>query len=213
MRHQSGTTLISLLIGLLIAMLCLMGVLSSYRTIVKTGVTSRIAATHDTELQNGLTISQMLVQNAGFRLEGGDNVLIAPITVGSDNVSALLWRYKEEDGTVVCQGLADIASSDSTKRDFIILKSATCDSSATLNGLAWTKASTLAHLVDYTTDSSNPPQVTFEKTASTCSPFGAAVSDNVVVHPIVTISAKTSTQSIAELASIQIPVCLLNITS
>ena len=38
MKYQSGTTLISLLIGLLISMLCILALLSSYRTIVKTGV-------------------------------------------------------------------------------------------------------------------------------------------------------------------------------
>src|SRR5699024_1682038 len=116
MKSQLGTTLISLLIGLLIAMLCIIAVLSSYRTIVKTGVESRVAATHDAQLQTGLTTAQIFLQNAGFGLEGLNNLLSeANIQVESQNASALLWRYKS-DNNIVCQGLADIKSSDGKKR-------------------------------------------------------------------------------------------------
>ena len=211
MRHQSGATLISLLIGLLISMLCLIGLLSSYRTMAKTGAESRMAATHDTELQNGLTAAQMLVQNAGFGLDGSSHLSIEPITIGSNSTSALLWRYKN-GSTTLCQGLADIPNA--SKRKFIIIKVQTgCDSTSNLNTFTWTEKSTLANLVDYSTGSTNPQQVTFQKASSSCTPFGAVVSDNSISHPLVTISAKTSTQNIAGLNAIEVPVCILNISS
>ena len=122
MKYQLGATLISLLIGLLIAMLCIIAVLSSYRTIVKTGVESRVAATHDAQLQTGLTTAQIFLQNAGFGLEGLNNLLSeADIQVESQSISALLWRYKSND-KIICQGLADIQSPDGKKRKFILLE-------------------------------------------------------------------------------------------
>lgn len=214
MKYQSGTTLISLLIGLLIAMLCIIAVLSSYRTIVKTGVESRVAATHDTQLQTGLTTAQMFLQNAGFGLEGSRNLLTTNIQVETKNISAVLWRY--HDGTkVICQGLADIESSDDKKRRFILLESnSPCNDTLDLDKFNWKIQSTLANLEDYSTDTLNPKQITFKETLSTtCTPFGAGDSDNDSKHPLITITAQTSTQQIAELGQVQVPVCLLNIAS
>ena len=215
MKYQSGTTLISLLIGLLIAMLCIIAVLSAYRTIVKNGVESRVAATHDAQLQTGLTTAQIFLQNAGFGLEGLNNLLYEEgIPVESQNASALLWRYKS-DNNIVCQGLADIKSSNGKKRKFILLESdpTTCDETSNLNEFTWKIQSTLANLEDYSTDQSNPKQITFERTASNCTPFGAGSLDEASTHPFITITAQTSTQKIAKLGTVKIPVCLLNITS
>lgn len=215
MKYQLGATLISLLIGLLIAMLCIIAVLSSYRTIVKTGVESRVAATHDTQLQTGLTTAQIFLQNAGFGLEGLNNLLPeADIQIESQRTSALLWRYKA-DNNIVCQGLADIKSSDSKKRKFILLESdpTTCNETLNLNEFTWKTQSTLANLQDYSTDQSNPKQITFERASSTCAPFGAGSSEDTSAHPLITITAQTSTQKIAGLAKVKVSVCLLNITS
>lgn len=217
MKYQSGTTLISLLIGLLISMLCIIAVLSSYRTIVKTGVESRVAATHDTQLQTGLATAQIFLQNAGFGLDGSNNLLTeANIQVESKNISAVLWRYK--DGTnVICQGLADIESSDSKKRRLVLLKSrpTTCNDSSDLSGFDWKIQTTLANLEDYSTDLSNPKQITFaEKTPpGVCTPFGAGNPKNESKHPLITITAQTSTQQSAGLGKAEIRVCLLNIIS
>lgn len=218
MKYQSGTTLISLLIGLLISMLCILALLSSYRTIVKTGVESRIAATHDTQLQAGLTTAQMFLQNAGFGLEGSNNLLTTTVQVGSKTISAVLWRYK--NGTnIVCQGLADVESSDNKKRRFVLLEGfendsgAPCNGTSTLGSFKWKEQSTLANLEDYSTDKSNPQQITFNQTISTCTPFGAGTVEESSQHPLIIISAKTSTQKIAGLETVQVPICLLNIAS
>nr|WP_181718018.1 hypothetical protein [Psychrobacter sp.]QJS05951.1 hypothetical protein [Psychrobacter sp.] len=215
MKYQSGTTLISLLIGLLIAMLCIIAVLSSYRTIVKTGVESRVAATHDTQLQTGLATAQIFLQNAGFGLDGSNNLLTeANIQVESKNISAVLWRY--DNGTeIVCQGLADIESSDRKKRRFVLLESnSLCNDTVDLDKFNWKIQTTLANLEDYSTGLSNPKQITFEETpSSVCTPFGAGDPDNDSKHSLITITAQTSTQKIAGLGTVKVPVCLLNIAS
>lgn len=210
-KSQSGVTLISLLIGLLIAMLCMIGLLSAYRTIAKTGVESRMDATHDTQLQNGLIASQMMIQNAGFGLEGDTNLKSANIMIGSNSTPALLWRYKV-GGTVSCQGLADIA--DSSKRKLVTLTASTgCDDTSVLDTLTWETDKTLAHLTNFSGGTNNQ-QVTYKVEPSTvCTTFGS-VNTGSGQHPQVTLSAKTSTQQHnSGLGSIQVPICILNITS
>lgn len=214
MKYQSGATLISLLIGLLIAMICIIAVLSAYRTIVKNGVESRIAATHDAQLQTSLATAQIFLQNAGFGLDSSNNLLTANVQVESQDTSALLWRYK--DGTnIICQGLADIKSPDNKKRRFVLLESnSPCNNTPNLNGFTWKLQSTLANLEDYSIDKSNPKQITFAKTPSIiCTPFGAGNPDNDSKHPLITITAQTSTQKISGLGTVKVPVCLLNIAS
>lgn len=218
MKYQSGTTLISLLIGLLIAMLCILALLSSYRTIVKTGAESRIASTHDTQLQAGLTTAQLFLQNAGFGLEGSNNLLTTNIQVGSKTISAVLWRYN--NGTnIICQGLTDIESSDNKKRKFVLIQGfendngSPCNATLSLASFKWKVQSTLANLEDYSNDKSNPKQITFNQATSACTPFGAGTVEDSSQHPLITIFAKTSTQKIAGLGVVQVPICLLNIVS
>ncbi|GAA4999777.1 hypothetical protein GCM10023206_00950 [Acinetobacter puyangensis] len=213
MNKQKGVTLISLLIGLLIAMLCMVAVLSIYRTVVYVGADSRIAATHDTQLQNGLTTAQMLLQNAGFGLDPTvRNVATTSISLNSTTINALVWKELDAiGGTAHCYGLADIAVS--AERQLVLLKGTGCQSSGTVtyNVTAWSVERTLAHLHDYSADKTNLAQIGFSgATASTttdkaCTPYGEG-EINTVKHPNVTISAKTSTNQ-----TVNITVCLVNI--
>lgn len=204
MNKQKGTTLISLLIGLLIAMLCIIAVLSLYRMVVRTGVDSRKAATHDTQMLHALTTTQMLVQNAGFGLDPTiAHAIIADISIAQTNVHALLWRDAEyENGSATCHGIADISSSNS--RQLALLKSTNCPSTGSLSTLTWTQDHILAQLADISSDSSNPVQITFSISNIACTPYGAG---NInTSHPTVTISATTSTKQ-----NINMTTCLLNI--
>ena len=217
MRHQTGVTLISLLVGLVIAMLCVIALLSSYRVVVKSGVESRIATSHDTQLQRGLTTTQMFLQNAGFGLSGSNHLQTSTIDVNSQNLSALLWRYKTGTSTF-CQGLVDLKSSDNKKRQLVLLQgtqdssSTSCDETTNLSALTWKVQSTLATLEDFSDDQTNPVQINFTQSSSSCTPYGAGTVDASVQHPLILISAKTSTQHIAGLATVEIPVCVVNIT-
>lgn len=219
MKSQLGTTLIGLLVGLVISMLCIIAVLSVYRTMVKTGVDSRVASTHDTQLQSGFTTAQMFLQNAGFGLDGSSHFLQSDtISIDSKNVNAILWRFKE-GSTVVCQGLADVATADNKKRSFILLNGflgeteTNCSETESLSSttIKWKVKATLAELEDYSLDKSNPKQINFEQSTANCTPYGAGDPDVNTQHPLVTILAQTSTQQVAGLGQIKVPVCLMNI--
>jgi len=224
MNKQAGVTLISLLIGLVIAMLCIIAVLTTYRTVVKTGADSRIASNHDAQLQNGLTTAQMLLQNAGYGLEGSTHFKVKTSITTRINGSnktinpAILWRYK--NGTeVICQGLADISNPENSKRLFVLLKATlnngTCNDSLDLasSSLTWKVQSSLANLQDYSSDQSNPVQITWAESASACTPYGSGKIDESTRHVVITFSAKTSTQQIASLSPVSVSICLLNISA
>ncbi len=222
MNKQAGVTLIGLLVGLVIAMLCILGVLTTYRTVVKTGVESRIASNHDAQLQSGLTTAQMLLQNAGYGLDGSthfkaDASITAQVYGSSQSISpAILWRYKNGID-VVCQGLADISDTRNKKRQFVLLQGTTCDDSQDLasNSITWKVQSSLANLQDISEDPDNPNpiQITWGKSASSCTPYGAGQVDASIRHLVITFYAKTSTQQTANLSPVRVSVCLLNISA
>ncbi|MCU4604730.1 hypothetical protein [Acinetobacter ursingii] len=216
--HQAGVTLISLLIGLLIAMFCILAVLTAYKTTVKSGVDSRLASTHDTQLQSGLTMTQMFLQNAGYGFESGNNILATTLQINSKNTKVIVWRV-QENSVVTCQGIADIASDDNKKRKLVLISGfsdsagAACNATANLGSFIWKADSTLATLEDFSTDQSNPSQISFTLENKVCTPFGATEESESVSHPYVTIAAGTSTQTIAGLEKVKVPVCIVNITS
>lgn len=221
MKHQAGVTLISLLIGLVIAMLCMIAVLTTYRTVAKTGAESRVASSHDTQLQMGLTNAQMLLQSASFGLEGNTHFNAnATIRVQSDgktqSIKAIVWRY-QDDNEVVCQGLADLEHPNHKQRQFALLKGTTdgshCDTTQNLSNLTWTVQSSLANLQDYSLDQSNPVQITWLQSSAPCTPYGSGKIDESTAHAVITLSAKTSTQHSANLSPVNVAVCLLNIST
>lgn len=215
-RYQLGATLVSLLVGLLIAMLCIIAVLTAYKTIVKSGVDSRRASTHDTQLQSGITSAQMFLQNAGFGLDGNNHVLSTTLEINSKNANTILWRFKK-GSNIICQGLADIEGENNVNRRLVLVEgfvddsNTACNQIDNLSSFVWKVQSTLSTLEDYSTDQSNPIQVSFVQESKACIPFGATDSSEITQHPYITISVATSTQKIAGLEKVKVPVCLVNI--
>lgn len=197
---QTGSTLISLMIGLLISMLCLIALLTLFRAVMTTSIDSQQNAQQDTQVFNGLTIAQMLVQNAGFGFSSGNNILITSnqLTLDSgitvDSQKAALWRYYttiNTSSTLTCQGIASVMNNNQTK--LILLKTSACAQTTALDSLSWTVDRVLATLPATST-------ITFNLTTETCTPYGMGTAAS---HPKLIITANTSS----------FPICLSNITS
>ena len=198
MKNQQGFTLVSLLVGLTISMLCLMALLTLFRTVIHTSVDARKSSILDTQLQNSLTTVQVLIQNAGF----GYPASIIPNIVEVANIEditsnkAILWRSDNDlnTGTAsICQGITY------TENALILLKKSTCSYDQPLaTGSKWTKDSTLASFPTDTT-------ITFELKDQTCAPYG---SPNITGTKVLNITASNSSKT-----SMKFPVCLSNILS
>ena len=201
MRYiQKGSTIVSLMVGLVISMLCLISLLTLFKAIVTTSVDSQQNAQQDTQLFNGLTLAQMLAQNAGFGFSSGTNVLITSSTLALDNSisvasqKAVLWRYYttiNTPNTLTCQGIASVLNNNRTK--LILLKANSCAQTSNLDSLTWTVDRVLAILPSAST-------ISFNLTTQTCTPYGIGTAAS---HSKLTITANT----------FSFPVCLSNITS
>lgn len=121
--RQSGVSLISLLIGLLISMVALLGMLSLYGTVVKSTVESTRDARIAGERSSALLVAGMQLQGAGYGIEGaalGDDLLLlagasldrdggslssGTTVMGSGDGNTLIWRIRSDGATTWCRGL------------------------------------------------------------------------------------------------------------
>ncbi len=197
MKNQQGITLVSLLVGLAISMLCLMALLALFRTVIHTSVDARKSSVLDTQLQNSLTTVQVLVQNAGFGYPASTVPNIVEVASIADVTAnkAILWRWDPDvDSTTgsICQGITY------TENALILLKK-TCSYNLPLTtGSTWERDSTLASFPTGTT-------ITFELEDQTCAPYGSAI---IKGTKVLNITASDSTGT-----TIKFPVCLSNILS
>ena len=197
MKNQQGFTLVSLLVGLAISMLCLMALLALFRTVIHTSVDARKSSILDTKLQNSLTTIQVLTQNAGFGYPASlipNIVEVASITNVTTN-KAILWRLDDDIKTTtasICQGITY------TENALILLKSRCSYDLPLATGSTWEKDSTLASFPTGTT-------ITFELEDQTCAPYGSAI---ITGTKVLNITASDSTGT-----TIKFPVCLSNILS
>ncbi|MCK4081971.1 PilW family protein [Acinetobacter radioresistens] len=197
MKNQQGFTLVSLLVGLAISMLCLIALLALFRTVIHTSVDARKSSILDTKLQNSLTTIQILTQNAGFGYPASlipNIVEVASITNVTTN-KAILWRLDDDIKTTtasICQGITY------TENALILLKSRCSYDLPLATGSTWEKDSTLASFPTGTT-------ITFELKDQICAPYGSAIITGIKV---LNITASDSTGT-----TIKFPVCLSNILS
>ncbi|WP_151838953.1 PilW family protein [Acinetobacter radioresistens] len=197
MKNQQGFTLVSLLVGLAISMLCLIALLALFRTVIHTSVDARKSSILDTKLQNSLTTIQVLTQNAGFGYPASlipNIVEVASITNVTTN-KAILWRLDDDIKTTtasICQGITY------TENALILLKSRCSYDLPLATGSTWEKDSTLASFPTGTT-------ITFELKDQICAPYGSAI---ITGTKVLNITASDSTGT-----TIKFPVCLSNILS
>ena len=63
---RNGFTIIELLVGIVIAMLCMITMLMLFKQLTQVSVSSTQDAEYDAQLQSGMLTIQKYVQNAGF---------------------------------------------------------------------------------------------------------------------------------------------------
>ena len=197
MKNQQGFTLVNLLVGLAISMLCLMALLALFRTVIHTSVDARKSSILDTQLQNSLTTIQILTQNAGFGYPASSipNIVEVASIANVTTNKAILWRLDDDIKTTtasICQGITY------TENALILLKSRCSYNLPLATGSTWEKDSTLASFPTGTT-------ITFELKDQICAPYGSAIITGIKV---LNITASDSTGT-----TIKFPVCLSNILS
>lgn len=123
--RQTGVSPISLMIGLLISMVALLGMMSLYGTVVKSTVESTRDARIAGERSSGLLVATMQLQGAGYGIDAAtrsnDLLLLSGATLALDGASGslsggasvtgggegntLIWRTRPDLLTAWCSGL------------------------------------------------------------------------------------------------------------
>lgn len=189
--QQQGMSLISMLIGLMISILCILSSLTLYKNLVHVAADSKVATSYDSQLASAMYTIQMELQSAGYKIaDAGASHLVKD---DDGHTIAFYWRYYD-GANYQCRGFKEVdnAASDPAFRLLKLVK-ANCTATSVLDSLAWNDHAILAQwplvekLVTYKNgdsllDITAPAKVE-------CSPYGALAPQK---HWSVTITAPTS---------------------
>lgn len=203
---QNGFTLVELMVGLVIGMLCMIMMLMMFKQISHISLQSSQDAEYDAQLQTSMLIVQKLMQNAGYgsgqaKDIGTGTYLTRP---------ALFWRYVADvDATPLeyhCQGVSEQISTENNQKvhRLIVLKKDNCGNITAFNSVAWDEQQTIIAI----RNQSDSALFQYAISASDCRPFG--IDKNNVGIREVTLTAPRQYLSGAA-ANIQTKVCLNNI--
>jgi hypothetical protein len=192
---QKGVSLISLMIGLLVSMVCILSSLTLYKNLVQVSAEAKIDTLHDGQLAGALLTLQLEIQNAGYQIaNAGDTDVVRRVNGTS---LELLWRYN--DSGFRCRGLIESAVVDNgmTYRVLNLVEAvAGCDGAVVLTTLDWSPVvASLGRwpvregLATYMTGRTSMLDITIAPIA--CSPYGAVIPED---HLMVTISGPSSSR-------------------
>lgn len=237
LSRQQGLSLISLLIGLFISMLCILVGLTLYKNTLTLSTESKIDAQHDGQIAAVLLTLQMELQNAGYGIAsaGASDVVFDPFntTVTNEDGSTrtiinpvIAWRYSSDMGTTfTCRAVKEYSSTDAgiSYQTLALATAKTCTASTDLALINWSSNASsdmeevtiigrwpvFGELAERLKTQSS--LFTFSApTATTCSPYGALTSTDQ--HLQVTISALSSAtlNAASDAVNHESTFCLLN---
>jgi hypothetical protein len=230
LSQQKGLSLIGLMIGLLISVLCILGSLTLYKNLIQVATESKLDSNHDGQLASAMLVIQLGVQNAGFGIETPTTPSIV-INNPEAGKTQLLWRFlKDSTPTYECRGLHE--EEDTTNGVFRVLKvikvDGTCDESTPLENFTWDTdnpvtvlgrwrvvengSDTGMGLDGYITTNGTMFNFALSPSPVMCNPYGAnSAADGL--HAFLTISVPGSAhlQGATDMGVTQYEYCLTNI--
>lgn len=200
LRKAHGMTIISLLVGMFLSLLCILASLTLYKNLVVVAADTKIDALHDGALAASMLTAQKEVLSAGFGIDNADadDIVVRSIaaTGTTPGTIELLWRYTT-NGTFFCRGLMETGETNTSNMTFRVLRirevTSGCDETTALASMSWTDVDTLAKwrvvgaLATYI--NTNHTLLEFTVANAPCSPFGSTDLEN---HVVVTVAAPGS---------------------
>lgn len=207
---KNGFTMIELLVGIVIAMLCMVTMLMMFKQLTQVGVNSTQDAEYDAQLQSGMLAAQKYIQNAGYG--SGEQTDIA---IGSYSGNpAVLWLQVEDLNAspiaYQCQGIGEeITTVDGQKiHRLVLLKKAACGKTEAITAGAWVKDQPIVAIKN----PADAPVYQFALSSGTaCAPFGIEKDNAAGLKQITLKAARQHMTGVGE--NIQNVVCLSNIST
>lgn len=185
---QQGASLISLMVGVVLAMIGILAAVNLYENMIRTSVQTRSDAAQDGQIASSMLTLQLELQSAGFGITKDP---AKQHIVRSADGSSLYWRFSDASG-MHCKGFRIVTSTDNTRRELQLLKLKTgCNDTAIITTFDWTPAgtetTTLAEFRKTDAAASDIPVISIAPiTTQSCFPYGMGAKAD---HPLVTITA------------------------
>lgn len=207
---KNGFTMIELLVGIVIAMLCMITMLMLFKQLTHVGVSSTQDAEYDAQLQSGMLAAQKYIQNAGYG--SGESTDIAIGTFAGN--PAVFWLYVTELGAsplaYTCQGIGEeVSTVDGQKvHRLVLLKKVACGKTEAVTAGTWVKDQPIVAIKNKT----DTPIYQFSLSSSTaCAPFGIEKNAAAGLKQITLTAARQHMTGVGQ--NIQNVVCLSNIST
>ncbi len=193
-RQARGMSLISLMVGLLLAMIGILAGMTLYKNIVHTSIQTRNDTLQDGQIASAMLTLQLELQNAGFGIPPGGAV--AHIVQSG---TAIYWRYAQ-GGVTKCKGFRVQDLEENTRRELQLLKiteGSACNLTDALTSFRWDVDSVLAAFRDSEAADADLPAIAMNLANAECFPYSMGT---VAPHPVVTVTADNAAISAAKKA-------------
>jgi hypothetical protein len=150
-KNQAGISLISLMVGITISLICSVAMLNMYRHTIGVSINTKQMSVQDGERSSAMTIAPMLLQDAGFGINNasisnniitlsGANLSGSTLrgTLGGVNANGLVWRFNTS-GAMQCAALIP-----DTNQGLLLLGPVNCANISDWSGPIWTTSRALA---------------------------------------------------------------------
>ncbi len=184
---QKGVSLISLMVGLLLAMISILAGMVLYKNIVQSSVQARSDALQDGQIASAMLTLQLELQSAGYGIAKDPSKTHVQLVDGK----TLYWRFN--DGSSKCRSFRIEDNEAGTHRKLVLLKLKTgCDETSALTSFSWNEAdkvevNPLAEFRKSEATAVDLPVITIDSIApAPCFPYGMGAKES---HPQITITA------------------------
>lgn len=198
-RKQIGTSLISLMVGVVLAMIGILAGLTLYENMIRTSIQTRNDVQQDGQIASSMLTLQLELQSAGYGITK-DPTKEHVVKSGD----SLYWRFASGAAPVAqCKGFRVVTSADGASRELQLLKlKAGCNLTAVLTSFDWGAAgadvTALARFRKSAAASSDLPVINIALSlAQPCFPYGMGSKE---AHPMVTITADNAAITAAKKA-------------
>ncbi len=185
-NRQLGVSLITLMIGLLVSLIGVLGSMALYRNLIDTSVKASVDASSDGQISTLLLRAQLEVSDAGFGYEDPIAAGDLPHVVSDATGDAIYWRYKSPSiGITTCKAIIQTPLAPANERPLLEIKllnqDVNCTDTVNLTSLNWAdaaadanKSEILARLIDIDTDVGGAvvSRLAFNLVIEECMPFG-----------------------------------------
>ena len=220
--RQTGETLVSLMLGMLVAIVVALALVSTFKVTSRSSTMAGQDATADAQASYALIRAGMAAQEAGYglataaigehitalsnaSLTGADGATLGGnlAAAGTTGNNAVVWVVKAGN-TVQCAGLLFNNATDGSGGLYYLGPVDCTDTSniANLTGLTWSSARWVDRPANQSANAYNQTQISFGVASQTCTPFGLTSSTGKVMLTVSTTNRSG--------AALQERNCLLN---